>query len=269
MHLPDIAFFTGIINAYLPEPHATILNGIVFGRSIADQYELYEMVKRTGLLHIVVLSGMNITILSIIISNATVRLGKNLSLVLLTILIAFFVILVTPQAPIVRAVIMCYVTMVAFVMQRAIKPIVALFVSAITIGIFWPEWITSISFLLSFFSTLGIILFLSNGHENINIDNHLKRLVGDDLKTSFAAQIMTVPLIWLYFQEISFIAPFSTLLVAPFIAPLMIMTFIAVFLGSIHFALGYIPGLICFGITSVILTIIELLAKIPYIFFKL
>lgn len=268
MSLPDVFVFTNIVNSYLPEPNSTLVNGIVLGVGIKDSYELYNMVKTTGLLHIVVLSGMNITILAMLVSRITSRISKNLSLLLLTILIAFFVGIVNPQAPIIRAVIMCYVTIVAFVLQRSIKPIAGLFISAVAIGIIWPDWITSLSFLLSFFSTLGIIIFASDKNTPISQEGQLNEVVISDLKTSISAQIMTVPIIVIYFREISLIAPISTMLVSPFIAPLMLLTFITLALGSINWYLGLIPSLLAYGISEVIIFIIHTLSKIPFVYLK-
>lgn len=266
MAIPDVSVFTAIVDSYLPEPQATLLNGIVFGQSIKDQFELYDIVKRTGLLHLVVLSGMNITILSVLILKATARFSRVISFMILTIFIAIFVVIVHPQAPIIRAVIMCYLTLVAFVFQRSIQPIVALFVSAITIGIIWPQWITSLSFLLSFFSTLGIVLFVTRNKKSDAVSSQIAHFALTDLKTSVSAQIMTVPLIVLYFRQISFIAPIATLLVGPFIGPLMLLTFAMVIVGSVNWYLGLPFGLICYGITTGVLIIIELLSKIPFIF---
>ena len=267
---PDLAHFTGVINSYLPEPQATLLNGIVFGTSIKGNYDLYQIVKQTGLLHIVVLSGMNITILAVFVLKITSGLSKRISLVLLSILIIIFVAIVHPQAPIIRAVLMCFITIGSFLFQRSIKPIVALFISAITIAIIWPAWITSLSFLLSFFSTLGIVLFVQNKNASGSFEDvkAITQIAIVDLKTSLAAQVMTVPLIMIYFKQLSLIAPISTLLVAPFIGPLMILAFLSVLLGSINWYLGLIPGLICYGITTGIFLIIKLLSNIPFIFIQ-
>ena len=68
--------FTSVINSYLPEPHASLLNGILFGISVKGSQAFYNDLKATGLLHIVVLSGMNISILAAIITGLTASFGK-------------------------------------------------------------------------------------------------------------------------------------------------------------------------------------------------
>ena len=58
-----VADFTNIINQLLPEPHAGLLNGILFGTKAAIPKDFTDALIATGTLHIVALSGMNITIM--------------------------------------------------------------------------------------------------------------------------------------------------------------------------------------------------------------
>ena len=77
--MPDPSIFTSIIDSYLPEPDASLLNGIIFGVDIKSSGVFLEQLKRVGLLHLVVLSGMNITIFGAIISSLFDRFGKKIS----------------------------------------------------------------------------------------------------------------------------------------------------------------------------------------------
>ena len=63
--MPTLATFVEIINRVLPEPHAGLLSGILFGIKASISTELYDALVITGTLHIAALSGMNITILTI------------------------------------------------------------------------------------------------------------------------------------------------------------------------------------------------------------
>src|SRR3989344_2351595 len=101
--MSNTSIFTSVINLYLSEPQASLTNGILFGMPVRSSGELYENLKRTGLLHIVVLSGMNITLLSSIICSLTARLGKKLSIIITLVTIVGFILFVGIQPPIVRA----------------------------------------------------------------------------------------------------------------------------------------------------------------------
>lgn len=254
---PEI--FTSIINSYLPEPHSSLLNGIIFGINLKTSWEFYQQLKIVGLLHLVVLSGMNITMLSSFVSVLTGFFSKQLSLLITILTIILFILFVGPQAPIIRAGVMGILTYVAIIKRRKNFVFYSLFLSLIFISIFFPKWLTSISLFLSYGATLGIILFGYTPSKNT---------IWKELKVSLAAQIFTAPIIFIYFKQISLISPLSNILVAPLIAPLMVFGLASAILGKIHFALGLIPAYICFGISSYIVWIVDKLSRLPFAFLQ-
>ena len=164
--------FTSVIDSYLPEPHASLLNGIIFGVNLKTTKEFYQQLKVVGLLHLVVLSGINITLLSSIISSSTKFLSKSLSTLITILLIISFVVFVGPQAPIIRATFMGLLTHVAIITGRKNFTLYALFLSLIFILIFWPEWLKTISLQLSYGATLGIILFGQGKNNNYRVRHY-------------------------------------------------------------------------------------------------
>ena len=257
--MPNPSVFTSVINSYLPEPHASLLNGILFGINLQAGKVFYEQLKIVGLLHIVVLSGINITMLAAIISSITNFLSKRLSTVITILMIILFILFVGPQAPIIRAGFMGILTLVAILSGRKNLVIYSLFLSVIFIAFFWPKWLTTISFYLSYGATLGIVLFGQTKNRN----NLVK-----DLRVSLAAQAFTTPIIFLYFKQISLIAPISNLLIAGVIPPLMIFGFLTAILGKLNYFLGLIPSYLCYGILTYMVFVIETLSKLPFIYFK-
>lgn len=265
MFSPDV--FTSVINSYFPEPQASLLNGILFGVSLKTTKVFYQQLKAVGLLHIVVLSGINITLLAAIVTSVTSSLGRSASIVLTITTIILFVLFVGPQAPIIRAAFMGGLTLVAILYGRKNIVLYALFLSAVFIAIFWPRWISSVSFQLSYGATLGIILFGTvKGEKGRGLFEEIKDSVWRELKPSLAAQIFTGPIIFFYFGQISLIAPLSNILVAPIIAPLMVFGFLAAVLGKLNFWLGLIPAYICHGLLSYIVFTVETLSKLPFSF---
>ncbi len=257
--MPSTSIFTSIINSYLPEPHASLLNGILFGVNLQAGRIFYEQLKIVGLLHLVVLSGINITILGSITGSFAQFFGKRVSILITILTIILFVLFVQPKAPIVRAALMGILTLVAIVYGRKNIALYSLFLSLIYVAVFWPQWLTTVSLQLSYGATLGIILFAQSSSKN-----ELWR----ELKTSLAAQIFTVPIIFVYFRQISLIAPLSNLLVAGLIPPLMIFGFLTAVLGKIHYVLGLIPSYICYGLLTYVIFVIEKLSQLPYIYFN-
>lgn len=268
----DTSVFSTVINQYYAEPHASLLNGILFGIDLNTTTTFKEQLKEVGLIHLVVLSGSNITLLSSIISSATIRLGKKLSLMVSIAGIILFVWFVGPEPPVVRAACMAVLTSTALIFGRQYMVLYGLLLSALIIAVIWPSWLTSISFQLSYAATIGLLLFgnISHHHKIAPENKHDTLLhqfavyMKEELRISLAAQVFTVPLIGLYFQQISLISPVANIAVAWMIAPLMIFGFCTVLLGSLHPWLGLIPYSICYVLLDIMTWIVEVLATIPY-----
>ncbi len=257
MFSPD--FFTSVINHYLPEPQASLLNGIIFGVNLKTSKSFYEQLKAVGLLHLVVLSGSNISLLAAMVSGLTVKLSKRLSSLITILIIIIFIIFVGPQAPVVRAGIMGVLTLVAIIYGRKNFVFYSLFISLIIIAIFWPKWLTSLSLQLSYGATIGIILFAPRKKLNYFKQQFL---------LSLSAQVFTAPLIFIHFRQLSLISPIANVLVAWLILPLMIFGFLTAGLGKINYWLGLIPSYICYGLLTYMVKVIDVLSKIPFGYFK-
>lgn len=257
--MPDTSIFTSVIDSYLPEPHSSLLNGIIFGIDLKTSKEFYQQVKVVGLLHIVVLSGTNITILITTIGSLLGYFSRHLIILITILIVILFILFVRPQAPIVRAGFMGILTLVSILFGRKNYILYSLFLSLVFIALIFPEWLISLSLLLSYGATLGIIFFGPK--------------VGDsgivkELKTTISAQIFTAPIIFFFFKQISLIAPLSNILVAPIIPPLMIFGFITAILGKINFFLGLLPSYICYGLLTYMIWVIDLLSRLPFSFIQ-
>lgn len=253
-------FFTDVINYYLPEPNASLTNGILFGIQPNKNTLFYEAIKETGLLHMVVLSGTNITILGALLSSVFGFLHRKLAVILTICAIITFVIFVGAQAPIIRAGIMGIITQLSILYGRKTMAFYSLLLSGVISGILFPKMFGSLSFTLSYGATLGIILF--GGVSNKS------SFLWKELKPSLAAQLIITPLIFWHFRQVSFIAPVSNLLTGWIVAPVMVFGFLMAALGKLHPTLGYPFALIELALTSYLIFVIEFLSRIPYAFIQ-
>lgn len=265
--MPDVNYFVNINTLYLHQPYASLLNGIIFGIELKTLEEFFLQLKKVGLLHIVVLSGMNISLLSAFVSRLTIRFGRYISSLFSIIAIICFVLFVGPEAPIVRAGIMAIIAHVAIIYGFKTYSLYLLFLSAVISLLVKPDWLMSISFQLSYFAVLGIVLFSKSYKRVDGFINNLIRDLKIELRTSLSAQVFTSPLIFLYFKEFSLISPISNLLTAGLIAPIMILGFLSAFLGSINYYLGLPFAWLAYGLLRYLVFVIEVLANIPFGFF--
>ncbi len=284
-----------LINSYLPEPHASLLNGILLGRDLFVPTSFYNKLKVVGLIHIVVLSGMNITMLSGMILQSIIPLcGRRIATILAVVGIIAFITFVGIEPPLIRAGIMGILSLIGLLFGRKTLAIYTLILTSIIMIIIWREWITSISFQLSFAATLGIILFGNvnpeeqkkshpdppaggeGSRKNNTLDSSpakrdqndkvtiIKEYLVDELRISLAAQFFTLPIIFFYFRQISFVSPIANILVGWTIAPVMILGIITIVFGMINWHAGFVVSWLCYGILEWIILVIETLAKIPF-----
>lgn len=255
--------FTGLINSYLPEPHASLLNGMVLGQKLFVTDAFYEQLKIVGLIHIVVLSGSNISMLSAIIMNLIVKYaGYRLSTYITIICIVLFVWFVGAEPPVVRAAIMSVLSLIALIFGRKTLALYTLLVTSVIMILVNFEWLTSISFQLSVGATLGIILFGNVAQKENN--NLLWNYFYDELRISVAAQVFTLPIIFWYFRTISLVAPLANILISWLVAPIMILGLCILAVGSCSWYAGFVLSWFAYGMIQIIIWFVEILSSLPY-----
>lgn len=251
--------FSQLISSYLAEPQASLLSGIIFGINLKVSKVFYQELRTVGLLHLVVLSGMNISLLSALITQATLKFGKLSSLLITVFCVVVFIVFVGFQAPLIRAGFVSIFTSVGIIFGRKYVNLLALFFAFLFTAAVFPQWLNTISFQLSYGATIGLLLFSNLSQRNYFFD---------EIYTSLAAQIFTAPIIFYYFKEISLVAILANVLVSWTVVPLMILGFITIILGKISYSLGWIPAQLCYGLLTYIVFVVEQLAKIPFALIK-
>jgi len=260
------SLFTSVLNHYLPEPHASLLNGILFGIPLKTSSEFYQQLRTVGLLHLVVLSGMNITLLSAIIANLTGFLNKKVSLLVSIVCIIGFILFVGPSASIIRAGVMGILVLWGVYLGKPTIALYSLLISLIFIALIWPQWLNTISLQLSYGATIGLLLF-GKGKSNLSKKNNVGKFIHavyQEFRISLAAQVFTAPLILFHFRQLSIVSPLANVVVSFIIGPLMIMGFLTAVLGRINFVLGLLPSLICFSLLQYIILVTSLLSSVPF-----
>lgn len=257
----SIDIFTNVINTTLSEPYSSLLNGITFGKDIPPYLNLYSKFKQTGLLHIMVLSGSNIAMLGAMIEALFGFVHKKIAVGITVCFIIIFTISVGFEPPVVRAAIMGTISLLAIVFNRKATAIYSLILTGIVSLAFWPSWITSVSFLLSYGATLGIILFGKS-------QTKPRWWYPNELRISLAAQLFTTPIIFIYFGQLSLISPLSNILVSFIIGPLMLLGFCIGILGLIHPALTIPFATLATGMLKYLLFIVNLSNQVPYSFIE-
>lgn len=277
-----------LVNRLLPEPHASLLRGLLFGTTSSLPPDITEALIVTGTLHIAALSGMNISILATIMDRLmTPIVGKRVSLLCVLVVIIWFIWFVGPTPSLVRAGIMGGLSVIATLIGRQYWAIISWGVTVILMLMVQPGWLGDLSFQLSASATLGIILFGRSANdtqsartlERANSDDcstpikqslyskiwhSLPMVVRDNLHITLSAQIFTIPLILLSFRRISIISPLANLAIGWVVAPLTVLGWITIFVGFLSYPLGYMAALIDWVLLEYLIRTVQILQFVPF-----
>lgn len=259
--------FIPLLNSYLHEPQASLLTGILFGVKAHMPQDFYQALVTTGLLHIIALSGMNITILVNLFAKSTLFFGRKSSGIFTIILIIFFVAFVGPSPSIVRAAIMGILSLLSVYFGRQYWALFSLFVTSLLMLLFDLKLATDISFQLSFLATLGIILFGGSRKKTLSEKKSLlERLISplkENLRLTLSAQLFTLPVILCNFHRISLIAPVANIAVEWVIQPVMVLGFTSAILGWIWQPLGLPVAWLAWVPLTYFIRVVEILSRVP------
>ena len=168
-----------------------------------------------GTLHLLAISGMHVGILVSLILfffRFNVKAGYKISSIFLSIYPLF----VGFQIPVIRASILGIFYFIAKLKGLHASPINLLFFTGSIIILFSPKSLFSISFQLSFFAVLGLILY-----KNLFIN---KNLIISGFLVSLIAVLFTAPLVIYYFGKFSLAGIISTPVLIIFLYPYLFLT---------------------------------------------
>jgi len=142
-----------LINFYqktLPQPHAALVAGVVLGSKEGISSNFWDELKTTGTAHVVVASGMNVTLVaSFLISILLLFFPRKQAVYTAIVGIWGYSLMSGMDAPIVRAAIMGSITFGAQAFGRVYLASRALFMSVILMLLVNPLWINDLGFILS------------------------------------------------------------------------------------------------------------------------
>lgn len=252
------------LNRLLPEPHASFMAGLLTGSRRGIPEHLLEDFRKTGLTHIIAISGYNIAIVIAVITGSLFFLPLRFRFVPAVLSIIFFTLFVGASPSVVRAAIMGGLSLFALHVGRERHSLIAILLAAALMTAWNPKllWYDA-GFQLSFLSVLGLS-FLAPKFEHIF--RFVPHTLGlrESFQMTLAAQITAVPLIVFLFGEFSLIAPVANILVAPFIPIAMLFGFLGTLVGFISEPLGLLIAYVGWGAVEVIIKIAQFCSTVPH-----
>lgn len=252
------------IGLVLQEPHSSLLGGIIIGAKQSLGPQLLEDFRTTGIIHIVVLSGYNVTIVAEAMMRFFAFLPFMASLSLSAISIVLFAVMAGAGAPVVRASIMALLVILARATGRVHDIKRALFVAGFLMVVHNPKiLIFDVSFQLSFIATLGLICASPIVEKRLSITPN-KLGLRQIAAATIATQIFVLPLLLFYMGKFSLVAIPVNLLVLITIPAVMFFGFLAGLLGFVHFTASMVVGTIAYFLLEYILLVVAFFVQVPF-----
>ncbi|MDQ6711811.1 MAG: ComEC/Rec2 family competence protein, partial [Candidatus Dormibacteraeota bacterium] len=263
LHTALLGLRHAVINSVdraLPEPQAALLLGVVFGYRATLPPVLQQQMVTSGLIHIVVISGLKVSLLARIIQQALGRLVPRAAPLLAAGAMAGYALLAGASAAALRAAAMGTLVVIASRLHRDSHVFVSLALTAAVMLGLKPALAADLSFQLSFAGTIGIAAMTDGIAARLP---WIPAVLRDPFAATIAAEAATWPLMLANFHQLSLIGPVANAFVLPLLPAVMTIGGAGALIGS-PMAIAAWPLLQAAGmITSWYRLVIESLGSLP------
>lgn len=217
----------------VPEPEASLLGGLVFGARQSLGREWHERLREVGLVHIVVLSGYNLSAVAaafLAVFGCLRGVPRRFGLGLAALAVGLFTLMVGAGAATVRAAIMALIALLARATGRTYAVWRALILAALIMIVVNPKVLVfDAGFQLSFLATAGLIHLTPRFEKRLHfvpVTLGLRSL----LATTVAAQLAVLPWLLVVAGQLPWLALPANLLVLPVVPAAMLFGFLTALL---------------------------------------
>src|SRR5712692_6815091 len=226
------------VDRALPEPQAALVLGVVFGYRAALPPVLQQQMIASGLIHIVVISGLKVSLLARIIHQALGRLLPRAAPLIAVGAMAGYALLAGASAAALRAAAMGMLVVIAGRVRRDSHVFLSLALTAALMLGLKPALAADVSFQLSFAGTIGIAAMTDRIAARFG---WMPAVLRDPFAATIAAEAATWPLMLANFHQVSIVAPAANALVLPLLPAIMVLggggTLLAAALASLAWPL--------------------------------
>lgn len=257
-------WFADKIRLTITEPQASLGLGYLLGQKRALPEDLQQALVVTGLTHVVVASGYNLTILVRLARRLFMRVSKYLATVSASAMILSFIAVTGLSPSMSRAGLVSGLSLAAWYYGRQFHPLVLLpFAAAVTVLIDPTYAWNDLGWQLSF-TAFGGVMILAPLLQRYFFGNTEPGMVRQILGETVSAHIATLPILVLAFGQFSNVAIIANLLVLPFVPLAMLLTFIAGVGVIVAPSLAGIVGLPAQWLLTYMTTIIQYFAGLDW-----
>jgi competence protein ComEC len=257
--------FNSSLERILPEPDASLMEGILLGERRGIPASLTHAFIVAGLVHVVVLSGYNISVVSEGVFRALAFLPRAFQFSFGGALMILFALMTGAGSTTLRALAMALIALLARYLHRTTIALRSLCVAAGALAL-WnpPALLYDPSFILSVLATFGLITL------SPFVESHLPKFfskvpsVRSIVASTISVQIFVLPAL-LYFTGIfSYFALPANVLALPVVSFAMLGGFLGGMLAFVHPALAFLPALVSAALLRWMMLVANTAAVLPF-----
>ncbi|MBM3133244.1 MAG: ComEC/Rec2 family competence protein, partial [Chloroflexi bacterium] len=257
----------------LPEPQCSLAKAMAFGERGSISQEVKDDFQRSGLTHILSISGLHVTIVAglALAAGAWVFGRKRPTYLIVALaLVWFYVLLSGMSPPAIRAAIMGSLWLYGDWLGRPKSAFVALTFAAAIMLAFDPQLLSDLGFRLSFAAMAGLVfltpVFQDWGRRVLGkreeIPSALNFVIAS-FAMSTGAVLATLPLIAYHFHSISMMSLPSTLVTLPAIPGLIVSSALVGAVGVFAAGVASVLGWTSWLFATYVLKAAEVFAAVP------
>ncbi len=259
----------------LPEPESSLLSGLIVSGKQALPKETLEEFRRAGVVHMVVLSGYNITIIAEFLLFLFGFLGSRRSAIISLSGILLFTLMSGAPATVVRGAIMVSLLLLGKLMHRSGAQFRIILSTAVVMLMYNPKYLVfDASFQLSFLAVLGLVYgtpiikrfaerVLSAHGQKGNSRPVLSRLT-ELVSVTLATQLFVFPYLLYNMGDFSLVFLLANILILPVVPVVMLIGFVATLVAFVSNILAWPLAFLSHILLSWILWVAEFFGNLPF-----
>ncbi|HDT14722.1 MAG TPA: ComEC family competence protein, partial [Firmicutes bacterium] len=254
--------FERIIDESIPEKEAEVAQGIMLGNQAVLSEDVHSAFIRTGTVHILAVSGMNVGLVALFVFLFFKLAGiRRKNTAALTLVCVWVFALVTGGDPsITRAAVMASFVLAGIMLERDTDILNSLAAAGLVILLISPGQLFDVGFQLSFLAAAGIVYF----------SEYIKRFsfgpagVFEIISVTVTSQIFLFPVMANTFNHFSVMAVIANLTAVPLASAITILGFVMWGAGMILPYAAEILGAALWVLIKVLMFFVNFLGSVPY-----
>lgn len=257
------SFLQNINHVILP-PESDLSAGLILGVRGGFDNDMRNEFITTGTIHIIALSGYNVTIVaSAVMKILGLLLAESVAIIGGMLVIILFIIMAGASSTAIRAGIMAVIALLGKMTGRTYDAGRALVVAALLMMAYDLRVLTDISFQLSFLATFGVLYVTPKVIKFVQWVTP-RWGIRDMVATTVAATLTVLPILLYTTGILSLVSLPANILILPIIPLTMLLSFVTGMLGYISPFISVPFGYVSHLLLGYILAVIHFFASLPF-----